>query len=463
MQAQAEARNKQERLSPTAADIDFSPIFTQYKAEYEKSQMAVETNFRELVKFRSGIDRFTHLLHSYPAKLLLNIPYFFLRCSELIPAKGIILDPFCGSGTVLLESILAGHKAIGADANPLARLITKVKVTPINPKLIRGAIARVLRRTKSESRAERFRPQPLVNWDYWFSDRCQKQLSRLKSAIAQEKNLQIRSFLEIAFSNCIRKSSYADPNVSVPVKLNAGRYLNDEVKFKKIKNLIRKKKSSDVIDLFKKIALNNLEKSKKLYALSPKSKLVNILEDARKLTVIQDDSVDMIISSPPYAGAQKYIRSSSLNLGWLEMCPQEKLRSLEEKNIGREHYKMSEYKSFTNPPVASSAKILKDIFKINPLRAHIASNYLHEMKAAILECHRVLKKGHYMVLVMGNNQICGHDFMTSEYISDLCVSSGFKKELVLRDAINSRGLMTKRNKTAGIISCEWVMIFSKKR
>ncbi|MCY1441767.1 hypothetical protein D9M71_581010 [compost metagenome] len=57
--------------------------------------------------------------------------------------------------------------------------------------------------------------------------------------------------------------------------------------------------------------------------------------------------------------------------------------------------------------------------------------------------------------------VCGREFMSSEYLRDICEGLGLTLELSLLDAIKSRGLMTKRNKTASVISREWVLLFRK--
>ena len=73
---------------------------------YQNDGEPIAVNFRELVKELSKPERFTHLIHSYPAKLLANIPFFFFASDELCPKNGVVLDPFCGTGTVLLEAAL---------------------------------------------------------------------------------------------------------------------------------------------------------------------------------------------------------------------------------------------------------------------------------------------------------------------------------------------------------------------
>src|SRR5690242_15642541 len=74
---------------------------------YQRQRQAVSINFRELLPALNCADRFNHLLHPYPAKLLVHIPYFFLANDLLSKPGDTVLDPFCGSGTVLAEAQLA--------------------------------------------------------------------------------------------------------------------------------------------------------------------------------------------------------------------------------------------------------------------------------------------------------------------------------------------------------------------
>jgi hypothetical protein len=83
------------------------------------------------------------------------------------------------------------------------------------------------------------------------------------------------------------------------------------------------------------------------------------------------------------------------------------------------------------------------------------------MRDVFTEMNRVLSPGGHVALVAGNNRICGRDFATAEYLSAIAEATGFQKRLVLVDHIRSRGLMTKRNRTAGMISQEWVYLFQK--
>jgi hypothetical protein len=101
------------------------------------------------------------------------------------------------------------------------------------------------------------------------------------------------------------------------------------------------------------------------------------------------------------------------------------------------------------------------VHKKNPLRAHIAATYLREMRVVFGEIARVLEPGGHLVLVAGNNRVCGERFPTAHYLANLAEEFGLRRRLVLIDDIQSRGLMTKRNKNADVITQEWVYLLEK--
>ncbi|EOX1791352.1 DNA methyltransferase [Vibrio cholerae] len=434
---------------------------------YEEAKKPIEVDFRQLVDWVPYSDSYTHYIHSYPAKLIKHIPIFFLNSKILVPeSKSLVLDPFCGSGTVLLESLLAGHSAIGCDANPLARLIAKVKTTKLE--------AEELHKTKASIilKAKRFRkivPLNVVNVEHWFSESTIKQLSKLYRAINEICTGKELDFFLVTFSSIVKKVSYADPNLSVPVKIKPEKYENDVVK-ERLKNKIKELNNVDVIGLFSSQSDKNINRVSLLDSVTSNDVTAEVVSgDARKITknldcnseLLDSNSVDFIVTSPPYAGAQKYIRSSSLSLGWLGLCEEKSLRDYEKLNIGREHYSKSEYVEPIRFNLSDIDAFFDEIEKDNPLRAHINSNYLKEMESAISEMYRVLKNDKYCVIVIGNNEVCGRKFETQKYIRLLAERVGFYTKLVLVDNIHSRGLMTKRNKTASVINSEWILVFKK--
>lgn len=430
---------------------------------YQKNQQPIRVNFRELVPQITKSDRYSHLIHPYPAKLLPHIPYLFLQTDYFCPENGIVLDPFCGTGTVLLESIVANKNAYGVDANPLARLISNAKSTYIEPDILIKDLEDIL------LQAHRLRnvPMPSVNnIDTWFHPRIAKDLAKIVFVINKLGDTIRRDFFLVCFSNLVKKVSFADPRISVPVRLNPDRFINDPVQYKKVKEKINSLSTVDVFAKFGQICNDNILRVSSLKDI--RSKACIISDDARKITSslydsaqLEEQSVDLILTSPPYAGAQKYIRSSSLSLMWLSLAKPEDLRKLDSQNIGRENYRQNEIV----PPytgIVEADLILTDLYYSgNRERAHIVANYINQMKLTIDESYRVLKAGGYYIMIIGNNTVCGKEFNTQHYLTQYMESIGFRVVFKLIDDIKSYGLMTKRNKTASTISCEWVVVLKK--
>ncbi|WP_418263662.1 DNA methyltransferase [Flavobacterium faecale] len=440
-------------------------LIKSYQKQYKSKNVPIEVKFREIIPELKSADRYTHLIHSYPAKLLVHIPYFFLNNSVLSKLGDNVLDPFNGTGTVYLESLLAGRNAFGADSNPLARLISKVKSTKYDTKILSETLDEVI--NKAIISKEKHLPD-VVNCDLWFSKRNKVDLSKILFQINKIENENIRNFMLVSFSNCVKKVSYADPRISVPVRLNAEKYHDKpELKEKTIKR-INEINTVNIFEKFKTIANDNIKRFKKLENTLIQNYQSNyISRDARNLfncneevTPLPNDSIQLIITSPPYAGAQKYIRSSSLNLGWTGLAKVSELSMLDKKNIGRDIYTKNEI-NIVKTGIQTADLLIEKIALINISRANIACKYLIEMKVAIDEMIRVLKKEGNLVLVIGNNKICGFEFNTQAYLTEYITNKGLNLQFKLIDDIASYGLMTKRNKTADIISREYILVFKK--
>ena len=364
-----------------------------------------------------------------------------------------------------LESLLAGRNAYGADSNPLARLIARVKSTKYNTENLSNILTDVV--SNSISSNERHLPD-VVNCDMWFSKRNKDDLSKILFQINKIEDEDIKNFMLVSFSNCVKKVSYADPRVSVPVRLNSKKYEDRPELKEKTEKKIDEIDNVNVFEKFRTITLDNIKRFKKLEStFIDNYKANHISNDARRLyncnqelDFLENDLIQLIITSPPYAGAQKYIRSSSLNLGWTGLANVSELSTLDKKNIGREIYNKNEI-FIVKTGIKDADLLIEKIALINISRANIACKYLTEMKIALDEMIRVLKNGGNLVLVIGNNKICGFEFNTQAYLTEYIVEKGLNLEFKLIDDIASYGLMTKRNKTADIISREYILVFKK--
>lgn len=141
-------------------------LIRNFRKQFQQTGEAIEVKFRDLIPELKSGDRYTHLIHSYPAKLLVHIPYFFLNNTELSNEGDDVLDPFNGSGTVYLEGLLSGRNVFGADSNPLAKLIAKVKSTKYKTDKLESALLKIVNdlvTSEEKVLAE------VINCDLWFS------------------------------------------------------------------------------------------------------------------------------------------------------------------------------------------------------------------------------------------------------------------------------------------------------
>ncbi len=323
--------------SGDAKEIDSGRVLQTLIRRYKQRKRPVSINFRRLLPSLNSADRFSHLIHPYPAKLLVHIPFFFLSNDLLSKPGDTVLDPFCGSGTVLFEAQLANRHAYGADANPLARLIARVKITPLDIAAAERTLNEILRRIPQSPSGGH---PDVVNIDHWFYPGTTRQLRCLQEVIMKIRPRTIRDFFLVCFSVCVRKVSLADPRLSVPVRL-FGQYPKDHPLRAKSDAHLRQLRRVRVAEIFRRISLAILHAWKNYgrtgHSIPPSAEL--ICSDARKLVyeyslngkrnkaVPDVDLFQLVITSPPYPGAQKYIRSSSLSLGWLRLCLTSDLRA----------------------------------------------------------------------------------------------------------------------------------------
>jgi len=440
-----------------AYPYDTSQVLSNLIDNYKITNTHQVVSFRDLVFWLNQKERATHYIHSYPGKLLPHIAHFFLSAYSLFPENSIILDPFSGTGTITLEAYLSGRNSFYADSNPIARLITSSKTNNIDISIIENLLKKIKKNYKSN---KKYNIPDVININYWFTKKVINKLSKIKTALDKIEDSNEKDFLLVSFSSIIKKLSLADPRLSVPVR----RYDDIEIDT-----------DEDILDIFNNQVLVNLKRYKSFIDISNiklTSKCVG--DDAKHLKVsghwnniqtrkLTEKSIDIIITSPPYAGAQKYIRATCLNIGWLGLSPTKELIELDRKNIGSERLKKSDYRELKLTNINAADFKLKKLFRINPERTAIVSNYINDMKEVIDEMHRILKINGVVLIVIGNNTVCGEIFKSSTYLLEYFQEKGFNIELLLTDKIKSWSLMTKRNITANIITHEKIMMLRKKK
>ena len=361
------------------------------------------------------------------------------------------------------------------EINPLGRLISKVKITPFDTSLIPKYLEK-LYKMYSNSWVNIRELIPLYeNMDMWFSKDAISKLAKLKYAIQNlDAEKDIKDFFWLCFSSIIRKVSKADPYIPPPVVLKLEKYKNTP-KFDKLKKHLERAKSPNLWKIFEEKVLSNCKKLDAVFSVirdnSAEGRI--IWDDAREIkrgTLLErglidksnscnlpSSSVDIIFTSPPYLTAQKYIRTSKLELLWLGYNIEE-ISELEKKSIGTERIESSGIEKLGYKNIDD---LIEKTFYKSKSRALAVYFYFKNMIEVIRELNRVLKNHGYMVLVVGDNKVLGEWIGTYRLLADIVINEGFKELVILKDRIKSRSMITRRNGSGGLIKEEYVMIFQK--
>jgi len=456
-----------------------------FQQDYLQRKKPVRVNFRSLCSdwlWARRSEAYSHLMHRYPAKIFPYIPIFFLSSKTYASPNEIVLDPFAGTGTVLLESITHPYfkrHAIGVEINPLARLITKVKTTPIDTAKLTTVAKDLIAHVKTFSGRAEIPEFP--NRNLWFSPHVQVELSKIRKCIEEIEDNDIKDFFLVCFSSIIREVSRADSRIATPVILRPENF-TDPQEQKKVENLLKKKKYGKPLSCFKEKVEKNIRRLESLNKIDEiKSGKVTseiVWDDARDLKSgrlvgkgridktgarpIANESIGLVITSPPYINAQKYVRTTKFELFWLGMISEKELVGLDRRFIGTERIYFNEYKGLSYVGIASADNVIKHIYTKDPAKAGVVSKYFHDMRLVMREVHRVLEKGGRFILVIGDNTICGIKVKNHKILVDIAVQEvGFELEFVLVDKIRSRGMITKRHETGGLMLNDWIIVLKK--
>lgn len=236
----------------------------------------------------------THTFHPYPARFIPQIPLTFIKL--FTKERERVLDPMCGCGTTLVEAFLNDRNSIGNDLNPLAALIAKVKTTLIKKDEFKYLNEKLIKMKK------------YLDLDYRNIDRTINGLPNRK--VSKIFNKTIISKLEIIRETLIeiKEEGYYD-------LFDLGRIALSST----IWSLVENGNGINVDELFiKKIKSMQqiLSQMSKVIKDPPDVKV--ICGDARNLS-IENNSIDLIITSPPYVNALDYYRVHMYNMLWLGM------------------------------------------------------------------------------------------------------------------------------------------------
>jgi hypothetical protein len=274
----------------------------------------------------------THGLHDYPARMVPQIAQRLI--DRYSPVEGRVLDPFCGSGTTLVEAQLADRRAVGIDINPFAVLLSKVKATPIDFKEKGFDAVSFFGDVEADYHAARKAkrlPEPPTgiyhDLLHWFKEPVAVDLQYLYEAISNvQDDDDVRDFLKIVFSDTVFKTSNID--------LRASRFIRIYHE-KELANF-----KPDVLKQFHKKLIDSASRMnlfvRKLRELNIESHHPKVGKADSRHLPCSDGEFDSAVTSPPY-GEEKstigYTRWSKLSVAWLRLNEHD-IRDYDKETLG---------------------------------------------------------------------------------------------------------------------------------
>ena len=320
-----------------------------------------------------------------------------------------------GSGTTLVEALQLGRRAVGCDIDPLSQLIMSAKLNhhdavdalSTGNRIVEGAKRFLWERQDELEQAlnQRFDKKTRSFIDYWFLPRQQLELIALLKSIESTSPEDMKLFFQVVFSSTIIAKS---GGVSLARDLAHTRPHRDN----------KKNPNSAFVEFTKRLKNN-------VVAFAGDSQMrsnAEIRSASANKTGLPTSSVDLIVTSPPYANnAIDYMRAHKFALVWFGWKLDE-LAGIRARYLGHD----------TTRGVADSRlpqqceRVLGKLAELDARKATVLRRYFNDMSAVIGEMYRVLKSGKPAVVVVGTSQLRGIDVETQKGLAAIGESAGFK-------------------------------------
>ncbi|MCP1339401.1 site-specific DNA-methyltransferase [Idiomarina sp. M1R2S28] len=399
----------------------------------------------------SGLTRATHKFHRYPGKFIPHVPRWALD-KYLSPndSSKLVLDPFMGSGTTLVESSIFGVSSYGLDIDPIARLISKVKTASYDLRALQSHVSELKAILMSNQVAELFTPT-LPTLSHWFNEAAVKQLGAIRATIDRFKSEKTTyDFFLVCFIAIIRRASNADNQTQ-----------------KTYVSHTHPKIPEPALPLFLKTIDDYYKRVVEFSELSSTDVQVNILEECEARNVGDFwrehglPKIDLAITSPPYVKSVDYVYNQMSEYFWIgdlfELESQAKQNLQKKLYVGTDKVFASEYREQNFLGIATIDKVLEQLYESNQKSGYIVYKYFSEMLQHFHQMRSVLKENSRYLVVVGDSVVSGIPIETHELLVDCAESVGFCRENTFGYEIRNRHMRFPRQGNGGIVKYDWLL------
>lgn len=384
---------------------------------------------------------FTHGLHTYPAMF---IPQVARRLIETYSNKGeTICDIFCGSGTALVESRVLGRNAYGIDLNPFAIFLARAKTTEIEPSIITKTYFSLINRIRLIKDDEIDKPN-FLNIDFWFKEQVIIQLAKIKKAIKEIPDEKVKNFFMVAFSQAVRLSSNTK---------------NGEFKLVRIKKGKLDTYNPNVLDIFRKRAEISIAGMTNFYNNVDKNTWAKVIfGDSSKDNGIKENSIDCIVTSPPYGDSRTtvaYGQFSRLSAQWIDIFEDpNKASGVDNELLGGKPTKDLHHGLKSDHLI----DVIKKVSELDEKRAKDVLSFYLGLEECLKRAYKILRLNKHFCVVIGNRMVKQVRIPTDFIIAELCENIGFTCEDIIVRNIPSKRMPSKNSPTNKTGALEETMI-----
>lgn len=373
---------------------------------------------------------YTHCYHNYPAIMIPQVARKLLNDYAPEGKLELVLDPYAGSGTTLVETTVKGIRSIGTDLNPLARFMSRVKTTHYNLDTVMAGAAHIT------TGIILYHPADVVNTDFsrisnstfWYSEDSLYKLSYLHQLISG-LDPSIQDFFLLCLSETVREASFTR---------------NGEFKRYRMSEKQLEKFDPDVFNAFEKKVQRNLS-GLEAFNNSGTDDLASIFDfntcNGIPSEIIKESSVDMVVTSPPYGDSHTTVAYGQFSRWSNEWFNFVNAKSLDRLLMGGVITKETRFCS------DSIRHELEDIRKLDEKRYYEVISFLNDYRDSIYNVAKAVRKGGRVCYVVGNRRVRNIQIDLDYFTAEMFEKCGFKHELTIVREIPNKRMPSKNSPT----------------
>lgn len=392
---------------------------------------------------------YTHCYHAYPAMMIPQVARALIQEFKPEGKCDLLFDPYMGSGTSLVEAALVGMSSIGTDLNPLARLMARVKTTLYNLNELMDEFyeiqSRLLFFSYFDVKNKNF--ERISNYNFWYAEDSLLKLSYLSQLIDEYSNN--KDFFNVALSEVVREVSFT----------RNGEFKRFRMKEEKIKTF-----KPNVFGLFEAKVQRNLNGLKDFEAIVPTIH-AGIYDFNSTFgipnTVLREESVDIIVTSPPYGDSRTTVAYGQFSRWANEWFSFDNAQNLDNLLMGGKRCKQELFLT------ESIIRELELIRSLDTKRYFEVVSFLNDYWLSIQNVARTVRKGGIVCYVVGNRNVKGVQIPLDYFTAETFEKYGFHHIVTLVREIPNKRMPSKTSPTnksgakVDTMSNEYIVVLEK--